>query len=281
MLQHADYCPGIIYKQFGNGYNFNRLHSVAVLKQFGFGDSRTMELKIQAEAEHLLAYIHAQNESAFNPIDVFLLSSLNVIYEMLFSQRLAFGDPHQIYLKDAIREFIDSSDPIYDVFPLLTRLPAFTKKLNGLGPISETWNHFFDCKLRESLAAEDNFVTQYCKRAGKDYDSKELSHLLRDFIIAGSDSTGTSLAWAVVLLGNHPSVQTRLQAELDAVVPRGRPPAISDRARLPLMEATLLEVLRLRTLAPLAVPHVSVVDTEVAGFRIPADTVVRCASSST
>jgi len=45
--------------------------------------------------------------------------------------------------------------------------------------------------------------------------------------------------------------------------------------RLPYVEATILEVLRYKTLAPLAITHCALKDTEVGGFFVPKGTTVR------
>ena len=69
-------------------------------------------------------------------------------------------------------------------------------------------------------------------------------------------------------------MQARFQAELDSVVPRGRPPSLDDMASLPYANAVLLEILRMRTAAPFT-SRLTLCDTQVAGYRIPADTGVR------
>ncbi|MGH3540521.1 MAG: cytochrome P450 [Pseudonocardiaceae bacterium] len=38
------------------------------------------------------------------------------------------------------------------------------------------------------------------------------------FFLAGSETTATTLAWAVHLLAGHPEVERRLHAEVDAVL---------------------------------------------------------------
>ncbi len=67
----------------------------------------------------------------------------------------------------------------------------------------------------------------------------------------------------------YPSVQKRIQDEIDSVVGRDRLPAFEDRASLPHVEAVLRETLRWRPAVPLAVPHVSVKDDIYKGFYIP------------
>ena len=49
----------------------------------------------------------------------------------------------------------------------------------------------------------------------------------------------------------HPEVQKKAQAEIDAVIGRGRVPSISDRDSLPYVEAVFREVLRWHPIVPL------------------------------
>lgn len=56
-------------------------------------------------------------------------------------------------------------------------------------------------------------------------------------------------------------VQIRIQKELDQKVGMDRAPQLSDRGSLPYLEATIREVLRIRPVAPLLIPHVALADT--------------------
>ena len=247
---------------------------MTVLKQFGFGDRRIMEAKIQSEVNHLLKYVHARGGDAFYPADIFGLTSLNVMHDLMFSERFELGDPVEVYLRETIREFNDSSNPLFDIFPFAVYLPPYRSKLTALHPVSEKWYKFFQTKIHESVEkkdVQDNFVVEYMKKTGNNYDEKELIFILRDLIVAGTDTTSMQLSWAMVLLGNHPHVLRRLQADIDAVVPRDRLPSMGDRAKLPYVEAAILEAMRVRTIFPLSAPHVTLCDTEVAGFNIQAN----------
>ncbi|XP_016070787.1 PREDICTED: steroid 21-hydroxylase, partial [Miniopterus natalensis] len=69
-----------------------------------------------------------------------------------------------------------------------------------------------------------------------------------DLFIGGTETTSTTLSWAVAFLLHHPEVQQRLQEELDRELgPGAWGPRVpyKDRARLPLLHATIAEVLRL------------------------------------
>lgn len=52
-----------------------------------------------------------------------------------------------------------------------------------------------------------------------------------------------------------------IQDELDSKVGRHRSPQLGDRGSLPYLEATIREVLRIRPVAPLLIPHVALSDT--------------------
>lgn len=56
-------------------------------------------------------------------------------------------------------------------------------------------------------------------------------------------------------------MQRRIQEELDSKVGGDRSPQLSDRGSLPYLEATIREVLRIRPVAPLLIPHVALSDT--------------------
>lgn len=72
---------------------------------------------------------------------------------------------------------------------------------------------------------------------------KEREELV-SLLIAAVDTTPGTLAWCWYLLAEHPEVEERLHAELDAVLDDG-PPTVDDLPRLPYLGRILSEVLRL------------------------------------
>ncbi|WP_260334651.1 cytochrome P450 [Streptomyces beigongshangae] len=101
--------------------------------------------------------------------------------------------------------------------------------------------------------------------AARDDDGNTLSNReIRDqvvtFAMAGVETTGATLAWALHLLGQDPDIDRRLHAELDEVL-HGRPPRFEDLSALPFTRRVVRETLRLyppwllsrRTLAPVRI----------------------------
>ena len=71
-----------------------------------------------------------------------------------------------------------------------------------------------------------------------------------------------------------PDVQSRAQAELDAVVGSGRLPDLTDREALPYTNAIAKEILRWNTIGPLGIAHSNTSDDEYRGYFIPARSTV-------
>lgn len=70
-------------------------------------------------------------------------------------------------------------------------------------------------------------------------------------------------------MGMFPEVQRRAQEEIDREIGQNRLPTISDRAKLPYIEAVLLETLRWHPISPIPLAHVSEADDMYEGYFIP------------
>ena len=92
------------------------------------------------------------------------------------------------------------------------------------------------------------------------------------FFIAGHETTAVLLSWALYLLGKHPDVVGRLNAEIEGSLD-GRTPTAEDTPHQPYTRMVLEETLRLYPPAWIT-SRDTVQEDEICGCRIPANAVV-------
>ncbi|TKW10616.1 hypothetical protein SEVIR_6G177300v4 [Setaria viridis] len=96
----------------------------------------------------------------------------------------------------------------------------------------------------------------------------------QDLIVGGTESTATTVEWAISELLRKPSVFAAAAEELDRVVGRGRWVTEKDIAHLPYLDAIIKETMRVHPIVPLLTPRVTREDATVAGYDIPKGTLV-------
>ena len=269
--------PGLGGRQYGDEFRILKKYTVSVLKKFGFVERGVMEKRIQDEAVELVKYVKSKNGQAFDMEPILHMSALNIIYNLMFGQRFDMDDKTGRYLSDGVIYYLKSLHPVFDLFPILRFLPMLRDLLENIDSRSKKWKEFFDTKVDECLkdtSGRENFVQEFAQEAGDYFDKTELYFIIKDLINGGTDTSATQLLWALILIGNNPAVQEHLHREIDMVVPGERLPMLEDKPKLPYLEATLFEVMRLKPIVPLAVPHTALRDTEAGGYFIPANTQV-------
>src|SRR5262249_49321386 len=103
---------------------------------------------------------------------------------------------------------------------------------------------------------------------GTGMTTRQLRAEAMTLVIAGSETTGNTIAWACYLLTQHPRIQERLQRELDVVL-GGEDAGYDALDRLPLTRAVITETLRMYS--PVWIlPRRAVTDVEISGHLRPA-----------
>ncbi|XP_019482226.1 PREDICTED: steroid 21-hydroxylase [Hipposideros armiger] len=208
---------------------------------------------------------------------------------------LTFGDKEDALVHtfhDCVQDLMKTWDhwsvQILDIIPFLRFFPS--PGLRKLKQAMENRDHIVEKQLRqhkESMVAGQwrDMMDYMLQGVGKPRVEEGPGQLLEghvhmsvvDLFIGGTETTSTTLSWAVAFLLHHPEFQQRLQEELDRELGPGaggsRVP-YKDRSRLPLLNATIAEVLRLRPVVPLALPHRTTRPSSIFGYDIPEDTVV-------
>ncbi|MFC7615508.1 cytochrome P450 [Actinokineospora soli] len=101
---------------------------------------------------------------------------------------------------------------------------------------------------------------------GSGLDDQEIHDQVSTIMAAGTETVAGTLTWVFYLLSQHPDVERRLYAEIDAVL-GGRPLEWDDLARLELTDRIITETLRLYPPAWLFTRRVAE-DVELSGVRL-------------
>jgi len=107
---------------------------------------------------------------------------------------------------------------------------------------------------------------------GRPMTDEELRDELVTLLVAGHETTATSLAWTFERVLSHRAVYDRLVEEIRDTV-GDQPVGDEHLNRLPYLDATVRESLRLRPIIPMVVRRVQV-PVSIRGFDVPAGTIV-------
>ncbi|XP_069544199.1 steroid 17-alpha-hydroxylase/17,20 lyase [Brachyistius frenatus] len=278
----------IAFGDYSVTWRFHRKIVHGALCMFGEG-SASIEKIIHAEAQSLCSVL---SEAAAGGLSLDLSPELtravtNVICSLCFNSSYCRGDPEFEAMLHYSQGIVDTvaKDSLVDVFPWLQMFPNADLRL--LKQCVSIRDKLLQKKYDEHKADYSDHVQRdlldallRAKRSAENNNTAEISaesvglsedHLLMtvgDIFGAGVETTTTVLKWAVTYLIHHPQVQRRIQDELDRKVGGARSPQLSDRGSLPYLEATIREVLRIRPVAPLLIPHVALCDTSVGEFTV-------------
>ncbi|XP_026071298.1 cytochrome P450 2K1-like isoform X3 [Carassius auratus] len=114
------------------------------------------------------------------------------------------------------------------------------------------------------------------RKSGKEdsyFHHENLLMSVGNLFVAGTDTTGTTLRWGLMLMAKYPHIQDRVQEEIDKVI-GGRQPVVEDRKKLPYTDAVIHETQRLANIVPLNLPHMTSCDVTFNGYFIKKGTTV-------
>ncbi|XP_078663479.1 cytochrome P450 2U1-like [Branchiostoma floridae x Branchiostoma belcheri] len=285
----TDKDQGVAMAQYGDDWKVKRKLGLTALRQFGMG-KRSLEGRIIEEA-HTLCDILAQKEGIATDMSLLLSNAVsNVICFMAFGERFEYNDTEFQKLMLWMSEIVSGSggrgSSIARFIPLVRKLPYFNKEQGRRINIMKQIIAFIKAKIEEHQETFDPsdirdiidvylMETQQQTPDGADSSISEMGMIntVRDLFIAGAETTATTLKWGLLYLARHLEVQQKVQEEIDREF-GASPPSLSQRGKLPYTEATILEIQRIRPIAPLSVPHTTSAATVLRGFDIPANTFV-------
>ncbi|KAI7978982.1 Flavonoid 3'-monooxygenase [Camellia lanceoleosa] len=97
----------------------------------------------------------------------------------------------------------------------------------------------------------------------------DFRHVRQDLFTAGTDTSSSTVEWAIAELIRHPKMLAQAKQELDSVVGPNRQVTESDLAQLTFLQAIIKETFRLHPSTPLSLPRMASDSCEINGYFIP------------
>ncbi|KAF8006774.1 hypothetical protein BT93_K0936 [Corymbia citriodora subsp. variegata] len=104
--------------------------------------------------------------------------------------------------------------------------------------------------------------------------SQNVNIIVLEMFLGGSETTSSTIEWAMAELFRQPKSMKKAKDELDQVVGLNRKLVENDLEKMPFLQAVVKETLRLHPPVPLLLPRNALKDANFMGFDIPKDTQV-------
>ncbi|XP_078679586.1 cytochrome P450 2D6-like [Branchiostoma floridae x Branchiostoma belcheri] len=269
--------------RWGPEFRQRKRFATAVLKNLGMKvGTGSIEEKIREEASCLRNRIAEYNGKPFDIAHDVTVTVANVICSMVMGRRYDYKDETFRELSEAVATIMAelAAGSIISVFPFLQFIPV----VNRAGINASKENFKIQNVLRQEISRHRENLDRENPRDFLDFcllevekqekveglTEENVMYMALDLFFAGIETTTNTLLWGLLYMLLNPDIQNKVQQELDAVVGEGLP-TLSHRSQLPYVNACLLEVMRIRSLAPV-VHHATTESVKVLEYVIPKGT---------
>ncbi|XP_056156237.1 cytochrome P450 2J2-like [Lampris incognitus] len=273
-----------------NGHMWKQQRRFALLTLKHFINRKSFEDAIAEEIAYLLKEIADRKGNPFDP-HIFIKTTVsNIISSLVFGHRFEVNDEGFLTLLrglDQIFYILNSAwAQLYNSFPMLMRqLPGPHQTIQTVYKDTmdfiraEINKHKEDWDPSEPRDYIDYYLNEIQKSKGiatgeMTFYEENLVICVLDLFFAGSETTASTLRWALLYMTQYPEVQEKLQAEIDQVIGPSRRPTILDRGNLPYTNAVIHEIQRMGNVVPLNIPHATTRDIQLGEYTIPKGIIV-------
>ncbi|CAI9771757.1 unnamed protein product [Fraxinus pennsylvanica] len=211
-------------------------------------------------------------------------TTLNLLSNTMFSDDMLDPKSDAVKeLKELIAKIMELAGKpnISDYFPILKpklEVPYSSQIKVSYDRLHDLIDEMIDRRLKRRASGSrwiGDFLDVLLDHTGE-YGPDKLDHLdvnllLMDLFIGGTDTTTTTMEWAMAELLHNPPILAKVKQELSVEL-SSKDVKEQDLSQLPYLEAVIKETMRLHPTAPLLLPHRAETDVQICGYTIPKHT---------
>ncbi|KAK4490290.1 hypothetical protein RD792_000957, partial [Penstemon davidsonii] len=230
----------------------------------------------------MLKFIKSKKEGKIVDIDHMLYATFTNIMNTLLTSRNLFGGggegANDKKLKAFLNEIVEETSNLglTDLFPILNGVDFW--KREKAKTIYQNAKFIWGDIINERSATQGNpnrtqdFLDILKENA---YTDDEISIVLTEQLIAGTDPTTMSAVWLMTELIKNQEIMCRVREEIaNQAIERNNTINESFLSECQYFQACIMETLRLHTPSPLGLPHRAIETCIVNNYVIPRDTIV-------
>ncbi|CAN4120913.1 unnamed protein product [Withania somnifera] len=208
-------------------------------------------------------------------------TNFNLVSNTLFSKDLVdpFSDS-KVEMKDVIRDMLaETGKPnLVDFFPILEKFDPQGIKRRTIIYVDKLFK-LFDGLIHERLEEKkkgsgqktdllETLLNSSEENPGE-IDHTHIKSLFLDLYGAGTDTTTSTVEWAMAEMLKQPEIMKKAQAELAEIIGKRKLVEEGDVFRLSYLQCIIKETLRMHPPAPLLIPRRVDQDVELCDYIIP------------
>ncbi|XP_076612268.1 cytochrome P450 2K1-like [Chaetodon auriga] len=277
---------GVVWSN-GDSWKEMRRFALTNLRDFGMG-KKACEDKIIEECDYLIGVFKKFKGEAFDTTRSMNYAVSNIICSIVYGSRFEYNDPKFTTMVDQANKRIQlvgsPSMQLYNLFPSICKWFPGRREIHKMFDYTIKQNLELFSHLKETLNPQmcrgfvDAFLVkkQQLEESGvtnSHFHDENLMMTVLQLFAAGTDTTATTLRWALLLMAKYPKIQDQVQEELSRVI-GSRQVQVEDRRNLPFTDAVIHETQRMANIVPLGVPHRTSQDVTFQGHFIEKGTTV-------
>ncbi|CAI9614431.1 unnamed protein product [Staurois parvus] len=243
---------------------------------------KSLEERVTEEAMYLCTEFKSHRGHPFDPCYFINNAVSNVICSIVFGERFEYDDAKFLQLLHLFDESLRAASgflaQILNEVPWLMNIPGLANRvlqaqysLNAFlrDIITEHKKSFKPDNIRDYI---DAYLLEIEKAKGEENTSFNETNLFLttcDLFGAGTETTSTTLRWALIYMLLYQDIQSKVHEEIDRVIGRERKPTMEDLLEMPYTNAVIHEIQRCGDISPLALPHMTYRDMEIQGYFLP------------